>query len=569
MRFRSLSCAAIRPQAADETLPTSGRGYDARMAQTDTEVVVIGGGAVGLTVGLELGWRGRSAIVLDEGDGTIEHPRTGGISLRTMEHCRRWGIADEVRNNRFRSDFKLDTVFCTSLTGFELARAERPSMQDTPAPPESPERKVRCPQFWFDPMLSRAARSYDTVRVEYFTRVDSFEARPDGGTVVTAHDVRTGETRQYCGQYVIGCDGPASGVRESLGIGMSGIPLLNYSVNVLFSAPDMIRQSNFSEAERFIFVTPEGTWGNITVVDGRGLWRLTVIGSEERLDLDSFDAGAYLTKAFGRDGFDFDVHSVKPWRRTQLVADQYQVGTVYLCGDAIHTMSPTGGFGVNTGIGDAVDLGWKLDAVLSGWGGPQLLDSYEIERRPVGLRNAGAATRNFKGWSPEADLSLILDDTDAGEAARKEVGAALLAGTHAEWESIGVILGYRYEDSPICVPDGTPPTPDDFAVYVPTARPGARAPHAHLPDGSSTLDLYGRGFTLVHPAAADRDVVARMLSGAGAARVPARAAEVPDEICALYEATYTLVRPDGHVAWRGSDIPARPGAVWDVVRGAG
>jgi 2-polyprenyl-6-methoxyphenol hydroxylase-like FAD-dependent oxidoreductase len=538
------------------------------MAVQHTEVLVVGGGAVGLAVALELGWRGRNCIVLDEGDGTIEHPRTGGISIRTMEYCRRWGIADEVRNNRFRSDFKLDTVFCTSLTGFELTRAEGPSMQDTPIPPESPERKVRCPQFWFDPMLSKAAVSHDTVTVEHHTHVDSFETMPDGTTVVTAHDVRTGETRQFSAPYVIGCDGPASGIRETLGIEMSGIPLLNYSVNILFSAPRMIEQSNFSEAERFIFVTPDGTWGNITVVDGRGLWRLTVIGTEDRLDLASFDAPAYLRKAFGRDDFEFEVHSISPWRRTQLVADRYREGNVFLCGDAIHTMSPTGGFGVNTGIGDAVDLGWKLDAVLSGWAGPYLLDSYEIERRPVGLRNASAATRNFKGWSPAADTSLILDETPEGDEARHAVGAALLEGTHAEWESIGVILGYRYEDSPLCVADGTPPLPDDFAKYVPAARPGSRAPHAYLPDGSSTLDLFGRGFTLVHGPNADAALVDRMMSSAAAVGVPAHAVEVPEAVTALYEAPYTLVRPDGHVAWRGVDVPGDPREIWDVVRGA-
>jgi len=537
------------------------------MADTDTEVLVIGGGAVGLAVALELGWRGRRCIVLDEGNGTIEHPRTGGISLRTMEHCRRWGIADEVRNNQFNPDFKLDTVFCTSLTGFELGRAEGPSMRDTPIPRESPERKVRCPQFWFDPMLSKAARSYDAVRVEYFTHVDGFEQRPDGTSMVSAHDVRNGEQRQFSGRYLIGCDGPASDVREALGIQMSGIPLLNYSVNVLFRAPGMISKSNFSEAERFIFVGPAGTWGNITVVDGRGMWRLTVIGSEERLDLASFDPASYLELAFGGPGLDFEVLSVSPWRRTQLVADSYQKGSVYLSGDAIHTMSPTGGFGVNTGIGDAVDLAWKLDAVLAGWAGPGLLDSYEAERRPIGLRNAAAATRNFRGWSPKADLSLILDETDAGVAARAEIGAALLAGTHEEWESIGVILGYRYENSPICVPDGTPPTPDEFSEYIQTARPGSRAPHAYLPDGSSTLDLFGRGFTLVHSAKADRGAVVRILSAARPG-TPAHATEVPDEVCELYAAAFTLVRPDGHVAWRGNDIPAEPASVWDVVTGS-
>jgi hypothetical protein len=348
---------------------------------------------------------------------------------------------------------------------------------------------------------------------------------------------------------------------------MSGIPVLNYSVNVMFSAPDMMERSSFSEAERFIFVTPEGTWGNFTVVDGRGLWRMTVMGAEEKLDLDSFDAAAWIRKAFGRDDLEFEVHSLSPWRRSQLVADRFRNGSVFLCGDAVHTMSPTGGFGVNTGIGDAVDLSWKLDAVLSGWGGARLLDSYETERRPIGERNASASTQNFRGWLPETNPSLLLEPTPKGEATRRAVGAGLMEGTHAEWQAFGVILGYRYEGSPICVSDGTPPTPDDFATYVPTARPGSRAPHVWLPDGSSTIDLFGRGFTLLHPAGAAAGDLAAMLDAAASRGVPVRAIAVPDEVCTVYEASYALVRPDGHVAWRGGSPPGDPGGVWDVVRG--
>jgi 2-polyprenyl-6-methoxyphenol hydroxylase-like FAD-dependent oxidoreductase len=532
----------------------------------ETEVLIVGGGAVGLALATELGWRGRSCIVLDEGNGVIEHPRTGGISVRTMEHCRRWGIADTVRNNRFPQDYRLDTLFCTSVAGFEVARVSSPSMAETPIPPESPERKVRCPQFWFDPMLSRAAADHPTVSLRYHTRFTHL-VQDDDGVTAFAEDLRDGAQLEFRAKYLIGCDGPLSPVREQLGIAMSGIPLLNYSVNILFSSPTLLERAGQDAAERFIIVTPEGTWGNFTVVDGRGMWRLTLIRDEEKLDLETFDAKAEIRRGVGIDDLELEVHSVKPWRRTQLVADAYSDGRIFLCGDSLHTMSPTGGFGVNTGIGDAVDLGWKLDAVLSGWGGPQLLDSYETERRPVGIRNATAATANFKGWLASTDRAELLEDTPSGEQVRAAVGQELLEATHAEWESLGVILGYRYEDSPLCVPDGTPATPDDQSTYVPTARPGSRAPHAWLPDGRSTLDLFGHGFVLLHQAGGATETEP-VVKAAAATGVPVTAQEVPTNVTDLYEARFTLVRPDGHVAWRSNSAPEDAEALLDYVRGS-
>jgi len=537
------------------------------MRSLSTSVLVVGGGAVGLVLALELGRRGQQCIVVDEGDGTIEHPRTGGISVRTMEYCRWWGIADEVRGNDFPADYQLDNVFCTSIGGYELARRYGPSMANTPVPPESPERKVRCPQFWFDPMLSDAAQRQESVQVLRYSRLDRLVENTNG-VLAEVHDVRTGEPFTVRADYLVGCDGPASTVRGQLGIEMSGNPLLNYSVNVLFRSPEMLKRTGAREAERFILVAPTGTWGNVTVVDGRSLWRLTVIGAEERLDLSTFDAAAHVRRAIGEHlDVDFEVVSVSPWRRTQLVADEYGRGRVFLCGDSLHTMSPTGGFGVNTGIGDAVDLAWKLDATLRGWGGSGLLASYEIERRPVGLRNAVAATANFKGWTAPDDLAIILDDTPAAERARRDAGEHLLAATHAEWESLGVILGYRYEGSPLCVPDGTPPTPDEYSRYVPTARPGSRAPHVWLPDGRSTLDLFGGGFVLLAPAnvaASPDSAVTRLVDAARRVGLPLTVKRAPQDVIATYEEPLTLVRPDGHVAWRGR---RPPDGLVDVVRG--
>ena len=227
---------------------------------------------------------------------------------------------------------------------------------------------------------------------------------------------------------------------------------------------------------------------------------------------------------------------------------------------------------MNTGIQEVFDLGWKLEAALQGWGGPKLLGSYEIERSPIAKRNIGFSTQNFKAWQDTPDPQAVCDDTEEGARVRAALGRRLRDSTRVEWESMGLQIGYRYEGSPICVPDGTPPTPDDFSEYVPSTRPGSRAPHAWLSDGRSTLDLFGRGFVLLsfnlsHMNAAERGIDA--LEAAFAQReMPMRMVPIAeDAIAKLYERDLVLVRPDGHIAWRGNKV-SNAITIADTVRGA-
>ena len=315
-------------------------------------------------------------------------------------------------------------------------------------------------------------------------------------------------------------------------------------------------------------VARDGLWGNLTVIDGDALWRLTVLGSATRQEPDEFDANAWVLRCFGTDAIPFQIDAVLPWRRSRLVAERFSRGRVFLAGDAVHTMSPTGGFGMNTGIADVADLGWKLYAELQGWGGSGLLASYDAERRPAGWRNVDAATDNFQRLITEMDFSRVDDATAAGDHARRVLGEQLKEATRREWEVTGVALGYRYEGSPICIADGTPPTPDDSIVYVPTARPGHRAPHAYLPDGRSTLDLFGRAYVLLN-FGADGASAAALVQAAHARRVPLDIVSIPDRhIAGLYERNLVLVRPDGHVAWRADALDRDPVEILDIVRGA-
>lgn len=531
---------------------------------SDASVLVVGAGPAGLAAAMELGARGQDVIVLDQGDGTVDHPRAGGISIRTMEICRRWGIVDEVRDCGFPRDYALDIVFSTGLDGYELLRAPYPPLGEMPVPAESPERRQRCPQMWFDPILARAASRHPSVRLLYHTRADRLEIDESGGVVAQCTNVRTGESTALTARYAVACDGGASRLRDHAGIGMSGIPLLNYSIGVFFRSRDLLKLTGHAPAARFIFVSPTGLVGNLTVVDGRDLWRFTYIGGTDR-NLEAIDVEGVMRQVLG-DKAEIEILSISPWRRSQLVADAYRSGPVFLVGDSAHTMSPTGGFGANTGIGDAVDLGWKLDAVLRGWGGEGLLASYEAERRPIAIRNSAAATSNFKGWYSQTDLSRLLEPRAEGATLRQSVGEEMFEATRAEWESKGVILGYRYENSPICVPDGSPEPPDDYRLYVPLNRAGHRAPHAWLDENRSTLDLFGDGFVLLDRGTgggqADRLAIAADDLG-----VPLRSESLPGGLESLYQTRFTLVRPDGHVTWRGDQLPVSPDGLLRTVTG--
>ncbi len=533
----------------------------------DTQVLIVGGGPVGLGAAIELGWRGIDCTVLEEGDGSVDHPRLGIVLTRTMELCRRWGIVDRVYNCGFENEYPLNVVYCTSLAGHLLGRDENPSCGAMPPPPQSPEKRQRCPQIWFNPLLEKAAAEYDRVDIRHFRRA---EALRNNGEMVEADivDTATGEKSSITSRYVIACDGAASLVRQQLGIEMIGNPKLSYSVNIFIRSPKLLEMHDMGPAERYIFVGRDGTWANLTVVDGRELWRITVIGNEQMMDMERFDPHAVLRQCFGRDDVPYELISVKPWRRTELTAERFGAGRIFLAGDAAHTMSPTGGHGVSTGLADIANLGWKLDAVLKGWGGPRLLESYEVERRPVAVNAAAASARNFRAWTSASDCDSILDDTPQGAATRQRIGAQMLVNGREDWDSLGLQLGYRYDGSPICIDDGSPLPADSVIDYEQTSRPGARAPHGWLSDGRSTLDLFGRRFVLLRFGASPPDA-APIVDGAAERSVPLEVIDIDQpELASLYERRLVLVRPDGHVAWRGDTLPPDTRAVIAAVLGA-
>ena len=533
----------------------------------DVPVLIVGGGPVGLALALDLGWRGVPCLVVEQGDGEVIDAKMFATGIRTVEFCRRWGIAEEVKHWGFPDDFPFDNVFVTSLNGHELGRIAMPALRDIAPFPTSPEQFAHCPQFVFDPILAKAARSYPGVTLRYRCRFASLHETQDG-VEAELIDETTGAHERVHARYLVGCDGFASTVRAALGIEMHGIGIINRSVNVMFNASALWDAHDKGKAGRYVIIGPEGAWASLTPADGAERWRLMIHG-EPDMDPNSVDAVQEVRRAIGRD-VDFKILKVGHWVRRRMVADHYGRGRVFLAGDAAHVMPPNGGLGMNTGIGDAVDLGWKLAATYHGWGGPALLASYEPERRPVGIRQCDEAMRNFERYGSRRPVPHVTDETPEGERVRAELGRRLRSSNALAWDNpLHTHLGYCYAGSPIIVPDGEPPPePEDTRLYTQTSHPGCRAPHAWLADGRSTLDQFGRNFTLLRlgPDAPPADLIAAAARRCG---MPLDVVALRDpEVVELYARKLVLVRPDGHVAWRADALPTDATGLIDRIRGA-
>jgi 2-polyprenyl-6-methoxyphenol hydroxylase-like FAD-dependent oxidoreductase len=532
----------------------------------ETPVLIIGGGPIGLTLAVDLGWHGISCILIEQSDGSVANAKFVDINMRTMEFCRRWGIADEIRDKGFDKDYPQDLIFVTSLTGHLLGRLRLPSFAELRTPATVAERIARCPQTIFDPVIRRVAQSIPGVTLRYSTRCEGVTQDSNGVTAVVT-DLETGRRERIRSAYVACCQGAASSLREDLGVRFDGEGTLSHSTNITFRSAALLRVHDKGPGF-YTAIGPEGRWASMLALDGKSTWRLH---SVEKVNGD-----AAIRRFVGCD-FDYDILTELTWQRRELVADRYQVGRVFFLGDAVHQLSPSGGFGLNTGIGDVTNLSWKLAAVLQGWGTPDLLASYDIERRPVGKRTATTATNLFRTLQQDPPPGpAILADGPEGEAVRDVVRgrvAAILARSNcgydygARYEDAGLQLGYFYEGSPVIVPDGTPAPLDDPRNYAPIARPGSRAPHFWLDENKSVLDLFGHGFVLlrlggVRPSGNGFEAAANRLG------IPLRTYTLNHEhLLALYNKRLALVRPDGHVAWRGDAAPDDCDAVLNVVRG--
>lgn len=530
-------------------------------------VLIVGGGPVGLALSIDLSWR-RIPNVLIEQDAPekrAEHPRMDQVGVRSMEHARRWGASADITSAGFPRSCSRDIVFATGVLGYELEREPLASDALRPPPPFSPEKHELCPQNFLDPALQRVAARAPYADLRFGWRLLGLVEEEDGVSA-GIEDVATSRKLEIRARYVAGCDGANSLVARMLGIRAGTANLLAHSLNIFLLSPELSRLTDSRPAYRYILIDENGVWASMVRMDGRDLWRIQVLSHGANENLSDAEAHGIVAKAIGAD-VSYRLLSIVPWMRRELVRDHFGRGRYFLVGDAAHQLSPTGGYGMNTGISEAVDLSWNLAAVIEGWAGPGLLASYELERQPVALRSAARATVNFERMIGVSGAPLLFEPGAGGVAARNRVGAAARSAMAEEWGSMGIHLGYRYEGSPIVVPDGTPEPNDDPVNYVQISRPGARAPHAWLEAGKSVLDLFGDGFVLL--VLRDEADPTHLAAAARACGMPLRVEWVASEdVRRVYGLPLVLVRPDGHVAWRGRETNDDAELIVNTVRGA-
>ncbi|MBD2195507.1 MULTISPECIES: FAD-dependent monooxygenase [Calothrix] len=527
----------------------------------ETDVLIVGGGPVGLAMAVELRYQGINCLLIEQTDGIVTDPKVSTVGPRSMEFCRRWGISQQIRNAGWPADHTLDIAWVTSVGGHEIYRVHFPSYRDRTLPEYTPEPEQVCPQDWFAPVFQNFLGKEPQGTIRFLSSLESFE-QTNAGIVAQVKNVETGDTEIIHARYMVACDGARSPIRKACGVDAPTFHATQTFQSVVFKAPELAAQMGKNHAMVYFLVNPI-IQEPLRAVDGRSLYRLIL---KPQADGQVRDAEEAIRAAISIDT-PFEIISNQPWRLTHRVADNFRAGNIFFVGDSAHTLSPSGGFGMNTGIADAVDLGWKLAATIKGWAGANLLDTYEIERRPIAVRNLEQANANLERTQKRSIPPVIMTDSPAGAQIRQEMAEGMeRSGVKREFDAPGVHFGFCYE-SPIIIPDGTPPSNDPFQ-WEQSTYPGCRAPHAWLEPGLSTLDLFGHGFVLMSFDSQPQEV-AKLEQACQERNVPLTTQQINNpEIAKLYERNFVLVRPDGHVAWRGEALPEDAGILIDQVRGA-
>ncbi len=538
------------------------------MSQLDTSVIIAGGGPAGLMLAIELGRRGIATLLLSDRPSTTTFPQANATQARTMEHYRRLGFADAVRSIGLPGDYPTDVAYFTRIARHELARFELPAagkasdlVKTLSGSWSAAELPHRGSQLYVERVLRAQAEKLKDVTLCFGWRVEAFEDCGDHVTVDASH-IETGEKRRFAGAYLAGCDGGRSAVRRQLGFhyqGEAGVArdyMGGRMLSIWFRAPALYETIPNKRAWQYWAVNAAQR-GLLVAVDGRQefVFMFQLRPGEDESQISDDWAKTAFYQALGSQ-CPIEIINRMPWTAgLTLVAEKFQQGRVFLLGDAVHLFTPTGGLGYNTAIEDAVNLGWKLAARLNRWGGTALLASYETERRQVALRNTGYARRFADSIGNFVPSPALEAETQAGAAARAEAGLYLNRHAREEFNIPGITFGARYDGSPIILPDGTAPPPDRANVYIPSATPGGRAPHAWLGDGRSLYDTLGFEFSLLRLGPNPPDA-AGFAEAARRRGLPLTTIDQPaQELRDLYEADLALIRPDQVVAWRGNAVP--------------
>jgi 2-polyprenyl-6-methoxyphenol hydroxylase-like FAD-dependent oxidoreductase len=517
----------------------------------DADVLVVGAGPVGQTLSIDLAKRGVSVMLIERNEMCIQHPKMERCNARTMEFYRRLGLADRIRAaSRFR-DIPMDVFIATHLCGKKILQLAYPSVDamreagrrcNDGTMPLEPYQLIS--QYTLEPLLKSVVESLPKADVRFGCELISFSQ--DAAGVDADVKYTDGKTSKIRTRYLVGCDGGSSAVRKQLGIELEGRGRISQQRQIFFRSETLFSQLPFGPGRHYHFPS-----GMLVVQDDLKHFMANTGSLND-------PAPDVLLREMFRVNVPFEILNVALWYQNLLVAERYSDRRVLLAGDSVHLVIPTGGLGMNTGVGDAIDLSWKLAGTLASWGGPNLLSSYEAERRAVGLRNrdvSGRAAAGVNAWRaacrPEID-----SDTPEGEANRQEVAKLAATGQRLSHDMIGTELGYSYAGSPLICTDDEPPPAVVDDLYQPTTRPGSRLPHVWLDDGQALHDRIGGEFALISLGGDQNTLPALRQSFAeyGAQLDIVRVDSTPAR--EVYGYDLILVRPDLHVVWRGNSIPA-------------
>ncbi len=542
----------------------------------DTDVLVVGAGPVGLTLAMDLASRGVNVTVLETRHaGEPPNVKCNQVSARSMEIFRRLGIAGAIRNTGLPAEYRNDVSCCVSATGKELSRISLPSRAGRLRGERSDdgwfpaaEWPHRINQLFLEPLLFAHAAAQPRIRILNRTEFLEFSQDANGVTGI-ARNLDSGERIAITGRYLAGCDGGRSTVRHGIGAELAGIPVVQRVQSTYFRAPALMDLLPGEKAWMYLAFNPRRC-GTMMAIDGRERWLIHNFLYNGEPDYDSIDRDWSIRSILGvGPEFEYQIISKEDWIGRRLVADRFQNGRVFICGDAAHLWIPHAGYGMNAGIADAANLAWQLAAVLKGWAAPALLDAYQAERQPITDQASHFAFDMSKAVSQQRrEISADIERDDAvGEAMRAQIGREAYDLYSQQQCCGGLNFGYFYAGSPIIAYDGEPHPAYSMGRFEQSSVPGCRAPHLWLRDGRSLYDALGDGYGLVR---FDRSAaVDGLVAASGRRCVPLVVLDVDDEqAAARYARKLTLVRPDRHVAWRADAQPDEPLALIDHLRGA-
>jgi 2-polyprenyl-6-methoxyphenol hydroxylase-like FAD-dependent oxidoreductase len=531
----------------------------------ETQVLIVGAGPVGLTLALDLGRRGVRCTVVEREATSIQLPKMERCNARTMEIYRRLGIADKVRSAGLPGDAPMDVFLASSMSDPAILRLSYPSVNEAKEEiaahndgrPLEPYQLIS--QYTLEPLLRSIVETIPSVSVHFGHELVNYTQDFDS----VQANIRTldGANETIRAKYLVGCDGGSSTVRKQLGIHLQGEGNIRKLRQALFYSPDLYERIPIGKGRHY-HIAEGPLFPFIILQDSTRHWTLHAAASSDEEMAEIFRRSLGIPIAF-------EMLSVNEWTQHLLCAERYSRGRVFIAGDAAHLVIPTGGLGMNTGVGDAIDLSWKLAATLAGWGGPQLLASYEQERRSIGLRNVKASRSAMTGrlsWRSAYQPDTPKDSVE-GRRIRAEMARRFDVEQRKVTEILGIEAGYRYIGSPVVwnEPEEGPDT--NNSQYVPTTYPGARLPHVWLKDGSALHDRLGPGYTLLRIGKLDLDI-SPLVSAFWGTNTPMAVLDLEDKgVREIYGCDLVLVRPDLHVVWRGNQPPPDAVAVASAVTG--